>query len=97
MGKCRRSRAPLGSRLMGLNWRGGHALSRHRPVSPQCGARLPPADPLSALSVLVRTLARVVPLPPTLVAGRTYVGLLRDRTHLETGGPDEDGGPHPAA
>ena len=42
MGECRRSRAPLGSRLMGLNWRGGHALSRHRPVSPQCSARLPP-------------------------------------------------------
>ena len=39
----------------------------------------------------------VAPPLPTLVAGRAYVGLRKDRTHLETGGPDEDGGPYPAA
>ena len=32
-----------------------------------------------------------------LILRRAYVGLLRGRAHLETGGPDEDGGPHPAA
>ena len=41
MGKCRRSRAPLGSRLMGLNWRGGHACARL--ANPRDG-RAPAAD-----------------------------------------------------
>lgn len=51
--------------------------------------------PLSALPVLVRTFARVVLPLPTLVAGRAYVGLLRDRTHLETSGPGSSARPPP--
>ena len=51
--------------------------------------------PLSALPVLVRTFARVVLPLPTLVAGRTYVELLRDRTHLETSGPSSSARPPP--
>ena len=50
---------------------------------------------LSALPVLVRTFARVVLPLPTLVAGRAYVGLLRDRTHLETSGPGSSARPPP--
>ena len=51
--------------------------------------------PLSALSVLVRTCAHVVLPLPTLVAGRAYVELLRDRAHLETSGPSSSARPPP--
>ena len=58
-------------------------------------SQTPSPFPLSALPVLVRTFARVVLPLPTLVAGRAYVELLRDRTHLETSGPSSSARPPP--